>query len=150
MSQQTEGNFKAFQAGSALASFRRVKLNSSIQAVYAGAGEDNCGITQQDVNSGDNVTVALESPGRTFKPVDPLPAWYSGVPSARPSLPRSDFNHFPQPCKQESLPLTIGGKGVAKKVRRVAIKRRWRPGADVLPARDDRAPTANRLRPANQ
>ncbi len=67
MSQQIEGNFKTFQAGSALASFRRVKLNSSIQAVYAGAGEDNCGVTQQDVNSGDNVTVALESPGRTFK-----------------------------------------------------------------------------------
>ena len=67
MSQQTEGNFKAFNAGVALASFRRVKLNASMQAVYAGVGEDNFGITQQDVNSGDNVSVALESPGRTYK-----------------------------------------------------------------------------------
>lgn len=67
MSQQTEGNSKTFQAGAALVSFRRVKLNSSIQAVYAAAGEDNVGVTQQDVANGENVTVALKTPGRTFK-----------------------------------------------------------------------------------
>lgn len=69
MTQQTESGFKTFTAGSALEAFRRVKLDGSLNVVYAGAGEEFIGITQDKVASGDPVTVALRSAARTYKAV---------------------------------------------------------------------------------
>ena len=51
---------KTFTAGEALKAYRRVKLHSTAdQVVYADAGEDFIGITQEDAASGKHVTVDL-------------------------------------------------------------------------------------------
>lgn len=62
---QIEGNFRTFTAGEDLAIFRRVKFDGT-NVVYADAGEVDIGITQEAVSSGDPVTIALKTPGRTF------------------------------------------------------------------------------------
>ena len=46
MSQYTEENVKAFTAAEALAAFRRVKLDSSADIVYADARDDCVGSTE--------------------------------------------------------------------------------------------------------
>lgn len=66
MSQQTENIIKTFTAGEALEAFRRVKLSSG-NVVYAGAGEEFIGVTQDKVASGDPVAVALRSASRSYK-----------------------------------------------------------------------------------
>lgn len=68
MTQQTEIGFKTFTAGEALEAFRRVKLSSG-NVVYAGAGEEFIGVTQDKVASGDPVNVALRASARTYKMV---------------------------------------------------------------------------------
>lgn len=68
MTQQTESGFKTFTAGEALEAFRRVKLSSG-SVVYADAGEEFIGITQDKVANGDPVTVALRSAARSYKAV---------------------------------------------------------------------------------
>jgi hypothetical protein len=71
MTQQNETGLKAFVAGEALEAFRRVKLStgSGTQVEYADAGEDFIGFTQNKVDSGEYVTVALRSASRTYKAI---------------------------------------------------------------------------------
>lgn len=70
MSQQNEG-LKTFVAGEALEAFRRVKLDtgSGSSVVYADGGDSFIGVTQEKVDSGDNVVVRLKTTGKTFKMV---------------------------------------------------------------------------------
>jgi len=68
MSQQNEGGLKAFTAGEDLAAYRRVKLSGG-EVVYADAGEEFIGITQEAKLDGEQITVAMRSSGRTFKAV---------------------------------------------------------------------------------
>ena len=65
MSQYNTG-FKAFTAGEDLAARCRVKKSSST-VVYADAGEDFIGVTENAVDSGDVVTVKLKNVSGTFK-----------------------------------------------------------------------------------
>lgn len=58
---QTNTGLKAYKAGEALEAFRRVKLNSSSEAVYADATDREIGITEHAVASGDHVTVRLRN-----------------------------------------------------------------------------------------
>jgi len=69
MSQQIENGLKTFTAGEALEVYRRVKLSagSGSQVEYADVNESSIGITQVKVESGEMVTVALRTTGRTFK-----------------------------------------------------------------------------------
>ena len=69
MSQQIENGLKTFTAGEALEAYRRVKLSagSGSQVEYADVNEASIGITQVKVESGEMVTVALRTTGRTFK-----------------------------------------------------------------------------------
>jgi len=68
MSQQNEGGKKSFTAGEDLAAYRRVKLSAG-EVIYADAGEEFIGFTQEAVSDGDQVTVALRSAARTYKAV---------------------------------------------------------------------------------
>src|SRR3989338_415339 len=69
MSQQIENGLKTFTAGEALEAYRRVKLSagSGSQVEYADVNEASIGITQVKVESGEMVTIALRTTGRTFK-----------------------------------------------------------------------------------
>ena len=67
MSQQTMEATISLQAASALAIYRRVKLDSSGYAAYAGAGEPAIGITQAAAASGEQVAVRLLNGAGTFK-----------------------------------------------------------------------------------
>lgn len=70
MATENEIGKKAFTAGSALEAYRRVKLNSSGQVVYAGAGEEGIGYTYDGpIASGDHVTVKLDGFAGTRKVV---------------------------------------------------------------------------------
>ena len=69
MSQSTEGNTKSFISAEALAIFRRVKINSSNQVVYADAGDDWIGITIDACASGDPIAVKLRTAAGTMKMV---------------------------------------------------------------------------------
>lgn len=51
---------KAFTAGEALAAYRRVRLNSSQQLVYADANEQGIGYVEEVIASGDPATVRLD------------------------------------------------------------------------------------------
>ena len=63
----TDQNRKSFPAGGALAAFRHVKINSSGQLAYAGAGEDGIGITLGPASAaGDMVDVKLWTAAGTF------------------------------------------------------------------------------------
>lgn len=64
-----ETGLKAFTAGEALEAYRRVKLNSSGQVVYADAFDASIGITDDKVASGDTVTVRLHGVPGTRKMV---------------------------------------------------------------------------------
>jgi len=68
MVQFNESGLKAFIAGENLEAFRRVKLSagSGTTVEYADAGEDFIGFTQDKVDSGEYVTVALRSAARTY------------------------------------------------------------------------------------
>ena len=68
MSQQTEQGLKTFTAGEDLEAYRRVKLSSGA-VVYADAGEEFIGVTQEKVLNGDPVTIALRASDRTYKMV---------------------------------------------------------------------------------
>ena len=67
MSQQVEGNVKAFTAGEALTAFRIVKFDGT-NVVYADEadGVNGIGVVQIDVANGGNAPVALKHGGRTF------------------------------------------------------------------------------------
>jgi len=67
MSKQNVGGNPAFIAGEDLEAYRRVKLSagSGNTVVYADEDEAAIGITQEKVNSGDNVTVMLDNIGGT-------------------------------------------------------------------------------------
>ncbi len=67
MSQQTEGGIKTFLAGEDLEAYRRVKLSAGDTVVYADAGEAFIGVTQEKVDSGKQVSVALRSAARSYK-----------------------------------------------------------------------------------
>ena len=67
MSQQTMEATISLQAASALAIYRRVKLDSSGYAAYADAGEPAIGITQAAAASGAQVAVRLLNGAGTFK-----------------------------------------------------------------------------------
>jgi hypothetical protein len=67
MSSQQESNNITLIAGEALEVFRRVRINSSGQAVYAVAGEQAHGITQTAAESGFGVTVKLINGAGTFR-----------------------------------------------------------------------------------
>ena len=69
MSQQIEGNTKTFTTAEALNAFCRVKLDSSADVVYADAGEDWIGTTEEYAASGANVAVRLRSATGTRKMV---------------------------------------------------------------------------------
>jgi hypothetical protein len=58
---QTNTGLKGYVAGEALEAFRRVKLNSSNQVVYAGVNDRDHGITEHAAASGDHVTVRLRN-----------------------------------------------------------------------------------------
>jgi hypothetical protein len=58
---------RGFKAGEALAIRRCVKLNASGHAVYADAGEEFIGVTEEAVSSGDPVSVKLINCSGTFK-----------------------------------------------------------------------------------
>lgn len=65
--QQTDNAFISITSGAALEPHRRVKLNSSNKAVYAGAGEDWIGVTQDRVAAADEpVLVKLKNGAGTF------------------------------------------------------------------------------------
>ena len=68
MSQFNLGS-KAFVAGTDLEAYRRVKLStgSGTQVEYAVAGDAFIGITAARANSGEMVSVDLQTTGRTFK-----------------------------------------------------------------------------------
>ena len=68
MSQQNESQFKTFTAGEALGAFLRVKFDGT-NVVYADAGEDYDGITQEAVASGAPVTCRLKNGTGTVKVV---------------------------------------------------------------------------------
>jgi len=67
MTQYNEGNVKGFDAGEALAAFRRVKLDSSGDVVYSDAGEDWIGTTDEAVANGARVSVRLRTASGTRK-----------------------------------------------------------------------------------
>ena len=67
MSQQIEGNTKTFTTAEALNAFCRVKLDSSADVVYADAGEDWIGTTEEYAASGADVAVRLRSASGTRK-----------------------------------------------------------------------------------
>lgn len=71
MSQQTEGSVKTFDAGEALALFRRVKLDtgSGTSVVYADAGEQHNGVVQDAVANGGRAAVRLRTAEGTNKVV---------------------------------------------------------------------------------
>lgn len=60
---------KTFIAGEALAAFRRVKITSGVNAVYADQADSDGyhGFTEHQEASGDNVAIALKTNGQTFK-----------------------------------------------------------------------------------
>jgi len=68
MAEICEGNKKNFTAGEALAAYRRVKLSAGT-VVYADAGEVWIGVTQDAVDSGEEVCVKLASAAGTQKMV---------------------------------------------------------------------------------
>jgi hypothetical protein len=67
MSQQQDSSTRTLIAGEALAIYRRIKINSSGQAVYAVAGEVADGITQEAVASGAACQVKLLNGNGTFR-----------------------------------------------------------------------------------
>lgn len=68
MAEINETGMKAFAAGEVLAAFRRVKLNSSQQVVYAGADDVGIGIADDAALAiGDSVTVRLHNVPGTRK-----------------------------------------------------------------------------------
>lgn len=67
MSQYTEGNVKAFKAAEALAAFRRVKLDSAGDIVYADARDDCVGSTETAIANDANGPVRLKSASGTRK-----------------------------------------------------------------------------------
>lgn len=68
MAVQVEGNVKTFAAGEVLARNRRVKIDTSGNAIYADAGEAFDGVTQKPAAAiGDHVPVKLKSAAGTFK-----------------------------------------------------------------------------------
>lgn len=68
MAVQVEGNVKTFPAGEVLAAFRRVKVDSSGNVVYADADEAFDGVTQDAAAAiGDHVAVKLRTGAGTFK-----------------------------------------------------------------------------------
>ena len=67
MSQHVEGNVKAFTAAEALAAFRRVKLDSSADVVYADARDDCVGSTEAAIANAANGPVRLKSAAGTRK-----------------------------------------------------------------------------------
>jgi hypothetical protein len=67
MSVEVKGNEKTFTTGEAVVGFRRVKVNSSGNVVYADAGEDWIGVTVEAAASGNNVAVRLKNGPGTFK-----------------------------------------------------------------------------------
>lgn len=69
MSQQVENATIALVAGAALEAYRRVKLDGTGQAVYAGAGEPAIGLTAAKAASGAKVGVRLLNGAGTFKAV---------------------------------------------------------------------------------
>ncbi len=69
MSQQTEYGTIALQAAAALEAYRRVKLDGSGYAAYAGANEPAIGVTQGKVAAGEKVGVRLLNDRGTFKMV---------------------------------------------------------------------------------
>jgi hypothetical protein len=60
-SQENETGLVTRTAGEALAAYRRVKLNSSQQAVYADADDAGIGLTKFAAASGDPVTIKLDN-----------------------------------------------------------------------------------------
>ena len=68
MSQENIG-IKTLRAGEALEAYRRVKLDSSGDAVYADAGEEFIGFTTSKVADAELVSIALRSAARTYKAV---------------------------------------------------------------------------------
>lgn len=67
MANQTLEAVISLTAASALAAYRRVKIDSSGYAAYAGAKEPAVGITQADAASGEQVAVRLLNGPGTFK-----------------------------------------------------------------------------------
>lgn len=68
MAVQVDGNVKTFPAGEVLAVFRRVKVDSDGNIVYADAGEAYDGITQDAAAAiGDHTPVKLKSGAGSFK-----------------------------------------------------------------------------------
>lgn len=67
MGVQIEGPNKTFEAGEALAAFRRVKLNGAGIVVYADIADVGFGVTQNEAALGENVTVRLYNAEGTFK-----------------------------------------------------------------------------------
>lgn len=66
MSQYTEGNVKAFTAGEDLAAFRRVKFSAGT-VIYADAGEVSIGTTELKKDSGEQVSIRLNTASGTRK-----------------------------------------------------------------------------------
>jgi hypothetical protein len=67
MSSQQESSNISLIAGEALEVFRRVKINSSGQVVYAGVGEEAHGVTQAAAESGYSATIKLINGTGTFR-----------------------------------------------------------------------------------
>jgi hypothetical protein len=67
MSQYNFGH-KTFTAAGSISQYDRVKL-STVSVVVAGSDEAAIGFAQNSASSGEDVVVALESRGRTFKGV---------------------------------------------------------------------------------
>lgn len=67
MSKQVEGQFATFRAAEALEAFRRVKLDSNGELVYADAKEPAIGITQDAVADDEVCSVRLLNGPGTFK-----------------------------------------------------------------------------------
>jgi hypothetical protein len=63
MTQRTEGPVKAFRAAVPLKAYRRVRLDSSQELVYAGASDTDCiGVTEEEAfNAGDIIGVRLRT-----------------------------------------------------------------------------------------